>query len=219
METEVKLAFNSKESLKALISLDSFTSLCKDLNIEPKLLENFYLDTKNMTVLSRGGSVRRRHVSGSEVDYYEQTVKYGGGAQKGLHRRHEWNASLNGDFSIEAFKDAADSQDDPKELLDEVFDGLTDEDFEILCSNSFNRTTYKVAYGESLIEACFDIGTIYNSDKSDSEDICELELELISGNIDDLNSLSALIKEISDCVPLDASKYARTLKLVRGIEK
>ena len=118
---------------------------------------------------------------------------------------------------------------------------MTDEDFEILCSNSFNRTTYEVAYGESLIEACFDmslnigkskykpidtylneladIGTIYNSDKSDSEDICELELELISGNIDDLNSLSALIKEISACVPLDASKYARTLKLVRGIEK
>ena len=90
METEVKLAFKDKDSLfKAALSED-FRKFLGDSEPDTMLLENSYLDTNDMKILKRNASVRQRHVKGSE-DYYEETVKFRGGASGGLHRRFEWN--------------------------------------------------------------------------------------------------------------------------------
>ena len=93
--------------------------------------------------------------------------------------------------------------------------GFTDRDLVILCFNSFERTSYKLQYNESLIEACFDSGVIYNQDKTVSEVICELELELEKGSDSDLTGLSNLIKAGFGCIPLDKSKFQRTLELAK----
>ena len=58
-------------------------------------------------------------------------------------------------------------------------------------------------------------GVIENSDRSASEDICELELERISGSEDDLMALSERVKGSFDCLPLDKSKFQRTLELAK----
>ena len=177
-------------------------------------LENYYLDTDDTKILNRYGSVRKRIVKG-EVSYIEGTVKYGGGAASGLHKRYEWNVRLEGDFSIEEFKKGVASDGDPVELLDEVFENVTTTELKPLCFNSFERIIYELDYFGSRIEACFDSGIIYNSDKSESEDICELELELIEGNESDLIDLTERIKCEFVCSPLDKSKFQRTLELAK----
>ena len=101
------------------------------------------------------------------------------------------------------------------ELLDEVFEGVGSSDLSPLCYNSFVRTVYKLDYFGTVIEACFDRGIIYNSDKSGSDEICELELEFISGNVNELMVLSERIKGEFDCLPLDKSKFQRTLELAK----
>ena len=207
METEVKLSFRDK---------DSFRKYCTDLDQAPMLLENNYLDTKDRTVLSRSGSARVRHVSGGGKDFYEFTVKYGGGSSSGLHRRFEWNVRSDDDhFSINAFKEKASMEaGDPVEYLDEVFKGLNDDDLIVLCFNSFNRTVYQLKYKNSTVEACVDSGISQISDKTD--EICELELELITGDEKDLMELKELIMNENECVPLDKSKFMRTLALAMG---
>ena len=214
METEVKLNFKNTESLMEAASSELFKGITVSSGQKTMTLENYYLDTTDMKILDRNGSVRKRIVKGDET-YIEGTVKYGGGASSGLHKRYEWNVRLNGDFSIEEFKKDAPSDGDPIELLDDVFEGIGSSDLKPLCFNSFRRTICKLQVNDSLIEACFDSGVIYNSDKSISEDICELELELISGSVDDLMCIAERAKDSFDCLPLDKSKFQRTLELAK----
>ena len=214
METEVKLCFKNIESLMSVASSDIFADYCVNPDPETVTLENYYLDTPDLKILHRNASVRKRIVTG-EKSYIEGTVKYGGGSSSGLHKRYEWNARLDEDFRIAEFKKNVSAGSDPVELLDEVFEGVESSDLIQLCYNSFERTIYKLDYLESWIEACFDRGVIYNSDKSKSDVICELELEIISGSDKDLMVLSELIKSEFDCLPLDKSKFQRTLELAK----
>ena len=106
MELEVKLSFDSRDKLYGLAVSDEFAKYCTDaVKPEPVLLENTYIDTSNMDITNRGGMIRVRHYKGSADDYYEFTVKYGGGVSEGFHKRYEWNARSEDDnFSIERFK-------------------------------------------------------------------------------------------------------------------
>ena len=218
METEVKLSFKDKESLFKFAKSDMFRGLyVNSCDIEPLLLENSYLDTSDLTVSGRNAMVRVRHYSGGDKDEYEFTVKCGGNTAEGLHQRYEWNVkSDSGIFSINEFKLSAGGSDDPAELLDTVFEGLQDDDLKVMCCNSFNRTVYELNYGSSKIEACFDSGIIRGADPLKTEEICELELELIEGDVSDLNRLSEMYINEADCQPLDNTKFRRTLALAMG---
>ena len=218
METEVKLCFKDKESLYNYSLSDSFKTLVvSGCDPEPVLLENSYIDTKDLTVSMRGGMIRSRHYKGSDTDTYEFTVKYGGGVVNGLHQRLEWNVKSDiGEFSVEKFISAISDSNDPEDKLKEVFEGISDKDLNVLCTNSFTRTLYEISFENSRIEACFDSGIISNSDGSVTDEICELELELTNGDINELNKLALIIREQTGSVPLDASKYERTLKILKG---
>ena len=218
METEVKLSFKDKESLFKFAESDLIRGLCvNSVDVKPCLLENSYLDTSGLTVSGRGGMVRVRHCSGEDVDEYEFTVKCGGNTTDGLHQRCEWNVkSDSGIFSISDFKLKSIASADPAELLDSLFDGIQDEDLAVMCCNSFNRTVYELCYGSSKIEACFDSGIIMGADPLKTEEICELELELVEGDVSDLNQLSEMFIKAADCQPLDNTKFRRTLALAMG---
>ena len=215
MEKEVKLGFKDKESLLKVTTADSFRNACIDISgPKPVLLENSYLDSADRFISARGGSVRIRHYAEPENDYYEFTVKFGGGTKGGFHKRYEWNLrSDNNVFSISRFKDMADCSDDPEDLLSEVFGDLNDEELIVICSNSFYRTVYTLSYNSSTIEACVDSGIIRSSDGMKTDEICELELELTGGTEDDLIELSEAIKRETGCTPLTKTKFTRTLSL------
>lgn len=218
METEAKLAFTDRNDLYDLSSSDFFRKLCTGISDpEPVLLENTYLDTKDMELSERGGMIRVRHYRSSDKDSFEFTVKYGGGVEGAIHKRYEWNVkSCDGKFSVDYFRKNVSDKDDSKDLLSEVFGSITDDDLNVICSNSFSRTKYELSYGKSLIEACFDSGIISSPDSSKTDEICELELELINGDIDDLTALTGLITDMTGCVPFADTKYRRTLALATG---
>ena len=67
-----------------------------------------------------------------------------------------------------------------------------------------------------MIESCFDSGIIRSSDGSKTDEICELKLELISGRIEDVKDLSALIMGKTGCSPFEDTKYRRTFALGTG---
>ena len=215
METEIKLGFADKESLYGVIGSDWFTAYCTDNTSGVSyILENSYRDTKDMLVSRRGGMVRVRHYAGGADDLYEFTIKYGGGVEGGLHKRYEWNVkSETGVFETAGFKKSA-AGGDPVELLDDLLDGITDADFIELCSNSFRRTTFELKYGGSTMEACIDYGTIEDSEGQIREYICELELELVSGDVNDVQAMSEVIMEHASCKPFDDTKYHRTIKYI-----
>lgn len=214
MESEVKIAFSSKEQLFSIVEEDWFKDYCLDTS--PKMsvnLDNTYYDTEDLKLSSRGASIRVRKYETEEGDRYEHTVKFGGGVINGLHQRYEWNVdSEKKDFNLQYFIRKACESDDPIELLTNALDGITEEDIKPLCSTVFERTTYTFGFGDSMMEACFDYGKIYAGDKE--EVICELEIELEAGDVVDLKEMAQFVIDNTDGEPFDKSKFRRCLDLL-----
>lgn len=215
METEIKLAFKNKDELMAIINAEWFGDYCLDVGEkEPVKLTNTYFDTKDRSLKAKGTSIRVRLYEDEEGERYEHTVKYGGSVVNGLHQRYEWNVDSDSDtFDVEEFKAASvRSDDDPNEILIEALGDTKTEDLVSLCSTYCERTTYTFGFGDSIMEACFDIGTITAGDKK--EEICELELELESGDVVDLKDMAQFIIDNTDSRLFDDSKYIRALRLL-----
>lgn len=215
METEIKLAFSSKEEMMAIINADWFADYCLDVGEkEPVKLTNSYYDTKDRVLLNKGTSVRVRLYEEGNESHYEHTVKFGGSVVNGLHQRYEWNVdSDSSEFDVNEFRrKASRGDDDPEEILDDALGDVKSEDLICLCSTYCERTTYTFGFGDSMMEACFDVGKISAGDKS--EDICELEIELESGDVVDLKELAQFIVDNTNAVPYDQSKYMRAIRLL-----
>ena len=213
METEIKLLFKDPEDLLAITSAGWFDSYCKDKTPESdNRLINTYFDTPDRRLNDRKAVVRVRTYDPGDNARYEHTVKYGGAVVNGLHQRYEWNMpSDSSSFSSEAFIDSVSEDDDPLDMLKEVLEGIKDEELVPLCSVEFTRKIYIFRSGGSTVEACIDIGEIRSGEAS--EDICELELELKSGDISCLMEMAGNIMEQTGSVTFDESKYHRALRL------
>ncbi|MCQ2515668.1 MAG: CYTH domain-containing protein [Saccharofermentans sp.] len=215
METEIKLAFNSKEELMAVINAEWFGDYCLDaVEKAPVKLTNTYYDTKDRILKAKGTSVRVRLYEDEDGERYEHTVKFGGSVVNGLHQRYEWNVDSEDDsFDVDSFKAASvRNDDDPSEILEDALGDIKNEDLVALCSTYCERTTYTFGFGDSIMEACFDIGVISAGNKK--EDICELELELESGDVVDLKDMAQFIIDSTDARLFDDSKYIRALRLL-----
>ncbi len=214
METEVKLAFDSKEELFDIINAEWFSDYCLDTSVKaPVKLTNIYFDTVDRKIAKRGGAIRVRSFYDDEGEKFEHTVKFGGGAANGLHQRYEWNVvSDSSRFNIKDFVRLAFGNDDPQDLLEEFLEGVTEDELKPICSTVFNRTTYMFGFGDSMMEACFDDGVIRAGDKEDT--ICELELELESGDVVDLKDMAEFIIENTGARPFNESKFKRCLALL-----
>lgn len=217
METEVKLAFKNRESLYQAAASGWFTEHCLNPDSTPMTLENYYLDTRDLVLGLRQAAFRKRHCKGINADFYEFTVKCRGGANGGIHKRYEWNVKSNdGVLSVDEFKMKAGNDGDDPEILAEVLDGIKDSDLFTLCSNSFDRTMYDFRFGNSTMEACIDYGEIKDSQGKVCDIICEMELELKDGSLEDLEASKIFIMSKTDAVPFDLSKFKRTLDASRS---
>ena len=214
MESEVKLAFKSEEELFNVINAEWFADYCLDTSEKEAVrLENIYYDTEDLKLSAKGAAVRVRLYHSEEGEKYEHTIKYGGGVSNGLHQRYEWNVVReDNEFNKKEFVKAASSSDDPVELLEEVLDDINDDELKPFCRTDFNRTTYTFGFGDSIMEVCFDCGKIIAGDKE--ETICELELELESGDVVDLKEMAQFIVDNTGAELFDESKFKRCMKLM-----
>lgn len=218
METEIKISFDSEDKLVGITKADWFSSYCLDTeSTDIKELNNIYLDTPELDMRKKKASIRIRSYEKNNQVVYEHTIKYAGGVSNGLHQRYEWNVILDTDkFDIDNFKKGINfsSENDPEYLLDEVTSGINFDSLIPLCSTIFTRTMYTFGFGDSIMEACFDVGHIIIDSKK--EKICELELELISGDVVDLKDMASFIVDNAGGSLFNESKFSRALKLMNN---
>lgn len=130
-----------------------------------------YFDTVGRR-LQRGGAALRIRQQG---DHHEQTLKlesqYGASV-----RRKEWNAPVTGQIpKPSGFPTKA------RAKLTRLLDGAP---LEAVATTRIERTTRRLLVDGSLIEVAFDLGSIEAGGRT--EGICELELELIDGQLVDV---------------------------------
>lgn len=132
-----------------------------------------YFDTKEGALHEAGAALRLRE-DGTRA---EQTFKIRGNGS--LHRS-EWNVPARGGEPDPAAFSAR-----PRKVLESLVNGAS---LHQLAMTRIERTTRRLRFGASTIEAAFDSGTVEAGRRR--ETISELELELVKGSAIDLFALA-----------------------------
>jgi triphosphatase len=208
MTTEIEL----KYLVLAATNAEKITEILKQKNIQfiyqEKLLENSYFDTSdlNLRQFDMGLRIRRNN------EYREQTIKTAGQVVGGLHSRPEYNADM---------KNHTESKFPILSLFPEkiwhVEQSVTaiQNNLILLFNTDFKRSTWLVTdQNNNQIEVAFDQGNI--SSGSESEQICELEIELVTGAPEALFTLAETLFTELPMRPGIESKAARGYALYHG---
>ena len=164
-------------------------------------------------------SVRVRHIEGAGYVHTVKTSPVAVNGQNdpvigsGLSSRCEWNiCSDRSFFDPEAFLQAVDRSGDPLPILQAALLPVMERELAVICRTEFARITIKVEFEGSILEVCLDIGKCLATNKS--LPICEMEIELIEGEVDSVRKLGAIVAEHCHCSGGGLSKYARCLLLL-----
>jgi inorganic triphosphatase YgiF len=199
METELKLSLR-QEDVPALLA---HTRLAVPVKVQRLL--NTYFDTPALDLKQRRMAVRERLAG----ELLLLTVKTAGQSNNGLSRRQEWEGPTTpGALDFAALVDDA-------ELAATLM--ALRADLKPLFRTDFERHSWVVTHVGASIEVALDQGHITVPGTNLSEDILELELELLSGPVDALHALAQALSETPSGVialtPSDTSKAQRGMAL------
>lgn len=140
-------------------------------------------------------------------EHYEMTLKTAGQTIGGLHQRPEYNVSLD--------KPELDIQRLPADIWPAGTDtAALQQQLKALFSTHFVREKWVVTYLQSEIEVAYDCGEIRADEHS--EPLMEIELELKSGQRDDLLAFAAELATLEGLRLGSLSKAARGYALAQG---
>lgn len=203
-ELELKLAA-TPEKISKIRELD-FPGAESQSDWETALLNNTYFDTKSFKLREMKIGIRIRQID----ERYIQTVKSSGKAVGGLHQRNE--------DEIEVPTEQLDITKITDPYLQILVEEAHDEDGEFHpCFNTnFYRSTSVLSFSDGTkIEVALDKGKISADDSN--IDICEVELELITGSAEYIFAIGRyLIKELGLTL-YNASKAKRGYSLCKKL--
>lgn len=193
IEIELKLQISPKTAKK--IASHPLLSTLKPQKLR---LLNTYYDTPGLELHNRKIAVRFR----KKGELWLLTVKSAEPASGGLAMRSEWEtAGTPGNFDF--------SHVDNLPLRD--FLNQASQTFEPIFTTDFRRQVWHIPFGVSLIEMAIDRGTVESQGRT--APLCEIELELLSGKVEDIFALTRALQKDHDLYPAIASKAERGYKL------
>lgn len=200
-ETELKLSL-APESVATLLRhpLLATPPRCQQLH-------NTYFDTEDLALTQQKVAVRERRIDEQTL----LTVKTAGQSQGGLSHRREWEgATQPGRFDFTRLVDDA--------TLAKVLTAIADQLVPVFTTN-FQRLSWFISVDGSVVEVAIDRGTIEVSRQGQQRQtpICEVELELKSGNASALLALASQLQTIAMLTPTDESKAARGYALFQAL--
>lgn len=165
-------------------------------------LYNIYYDTLKLDLQKAGMALRLRRAGRQWL----QTLKGGGSVKGGLHQRNEWETPVSSaalDFSVP-----------DKSVWDEQLPQSWRKQLQPVFLTDFSRTSRMLQWQGAQIELCMDQGEVRT--EQHSTPICELELELQSG---EPGRLFELALALLDIVPFElevVSKAEQGYRLLSG---
>jgi len=207
MEIEMKYSIRDKAVADALWE-DAYLSEIADAESkETVYMKSAYFDTED-SILSQNDIAFRVRMEGSRV---VACLKWNGTVENGLHIRDEINVPVDDPICFiqphpSIFKES--------ETGREVMALVGEKRLESLLEINFLRRRVRVDTGRSIMEVAVDTGEIVTD--LGNVPICELEIELFSGENEDVVALGNVLAESYDLTPMDASKYSRGLNLIKS---
>jgi triphosphatase len=165
-------------------------------------LHNIYYDTLKLELHQRKMALRLRRVKG----YWLQTLKGGGRVLAGLHQRFEWEVPVPSEKLDFSNLDAS--------VWDEHLPPAIREKLRPVFITDFYRSNRQLNWQGAIIEVCMDHGEV--STDQHSTPICEVELELKSGEPRQLFELAQALLEIVSFELETVSKAEHGFRLLAG---
>ncbi len=199
IEIEVKFIATRDAAEKLPAQLENWPNK----HAEPLRLTNIYFETADSQLRRWDMGLRIRGFG----DSYEMTLKTAGQTLGGLHQRPEYNVALDApELAIDRF---------PAEVWPEGCDvAALQQRLNPLFSTHFVREKWVVTYLKSEIEVAFDSGEVRAGDSG--EPLSEIELELKTGERDDLLAFAAELSNMGGLRLGSLSKAARGYALAKG---
>lgn len=168
------------------------------LDYRPYRMETTYFDTPAFALSDRRVTLRRRMENGVSVCTVKTPVS--------TYGRGEWECRCE---DIQAAVPELCKLGAPKELL-----ALTEEGVVPVCGARFRRRAGLITFRESQLELALDRGILMGGGKEIP--LCEVEVELKSGDPEDAVAFGALLAQRFGLEPQKRSKFRRALALAKG---
>lgn len=194
-ETEIELKFLLTPALaKTILASEVLPAITGTREHDP--IANYYYDTPDFDLQKRGFALRLRKKKGQFI----QSLKGGGYNDHALHSRQEWNQYIP-DLTVV-----------PSLLLDTpvadlVTSGKLNAALKPLFLTDIQRELWHAPWKNSVVEIALDQGFIVVSDHK--QVMNELEIELVTGHIDDLMDLAKHVQTLWQLQPIEISKAAQ----------
>jgi len=190
MEIELKLLLAQDDA--PLFGAQALLAACSQAAPQLQVLHDIYVDTPDLQLARHQAGLRVRRVGSDWV----QTLKAGGDASGGLHRRHEWECPVAGPApDIEALLALVKRREPVRALLGQ--DGVSGA-LQTIFTTRIARTAWQLTTPEGdAIECVLDQGVIEANGATTP--VCEVELELKAGRS---ASLFEVALALLDQVPL-----------------
>jgi inorganic triphosphatase YgiF len=202
IETELKLTINKAD-------IDHFCRhpLLAQYAIRPAKIaqiRSFYFDTADYFLLRNGYVARIREAD----NVLKQTIKNTNKSRLGLHQRSEWEQIVpTMQLYLDNFPDphVGEKLLARKQQIISIF--MTD----------IKNTTWILEVDKTRIEVALDQGQVRSGQQT--EDVCEVELELLSGQTEELFKLAKQFAKDIHLVPEDKTKAERGYRLYAKQQK
>ena len=204
VEIELKYAIPDRNTAENILQAPCLTEIEEPGSRENLDFKAVYFDTDDMLLAANGIAYRIR----LEGLHPAATLKFGGKCEGALHTREEINVPLKSGACLTKPDPSVFKESSAGRLMLEL---IGERSLSKVMEISFQRRRIKVSTGKSIIEISVDTGDIITA--SGSEPVCELELELFSGDKDELIGLGEKIAGLYSLIPESRSKYARGLVL------
>jgi len=204
MEIELKFLVDGEFTKDRFFGDGHLRELADPETMETITMKAVYYDTPEQDLMKREIAFRIRH----EDERMVATLKWGGSASEGLHARGELNVTVDEAFCMEPRASIFEGSEVYEEIGLEIGEKLLQPVMEM----EFTRKQVHVDTGRSISVLSYDEGEIRTT--GGSAPICELELELYSGDQEDMVALGRELAQKYNLKPGNASKYQRGLELL-----
>lgn len=201
MEIELKYNIPDKETADAIWENELFADMEEADTRETLNIDAKYFDTESFDLARNEVAYRIRR----EGDHLVAALKWKGHTEDGLHVREELNVPVDDDTpDLDVFHQSS--------VGSEVCELAKDMELQSIVQTSCTRRRFRIDTGTGIFEFSIDSGEIYT--KYGVQPISEVEIELFTGETEELLAIGRTLQEKYGLTEENRSKYYRGVRMI-----
>ena len=203
MEIELKYRIPDDATADKIWDNEFFRDMEEEDSREELDLVAKYFDTPEQDLAKNEIAYRIR----KEGEHFIATLKWKGRCEDGVHIREELAVPVqNNSPDIGLFSES--------DIGDDLTAIVADKELLPLLETNIHRKRYRIDTGTAILEFSVDKGQVITN--QGSEEIREVEIELFTGETEELARIGEKLRKEYELDTEDVSKYAKGIAIIRG---